>query len=105
LIPKLPFQRLIREISLQYKSDLRFQASAMGALQEAAEAAIVTEFECKFLHYGVFNAKANNMCMYSNKHRSNPRQACHHSGQRYEVGTTHASYYDGLLQARRTVSH
>ena len=33
LIPKLPFQRLIREIMQQFKSDYRFQAAAIGALQ------------------------------------------------------------------------
>jgi len=27
--------------------DLRIQPSALGALQEAAEAALVTEFQCK----------------------------------------------------------
>ena len=40
LIPKLPFQRLVREIALNYKKDLRFQSSAIGALQEASEAYI-----------------------------------------------------------------
>jgi histone H3 len=41
LIRKLPFQRLVREIAGDYKTDLRFQASAVAALQEAAEAYIV----------------------------------------------------------------
>jgi histone H3 len=34
LIRKLPFQRLVREIARELKSDLRFQASAIAALQE-----------------------------------------------------------------------
>src|SRR3989440_13033602 len=34
LIRKLPFQRLVREIAQDFKSDLRFQSSAIGALQE-----------------------------------------------------------------------
>lgn len=33
LIRKLPFQRLVREIAQDYKSDLRFQSAAIGALQ------------------------------------------------------------------------
>ncbi|KAI0067761.1 histone H3 [Artomyces pyxidatus] len=45
LIRKLPFQRLVREITQEYKTDIRFQSSALGALQEAAEAYLVTLFE------------------------------------------------------------
>ena len=45
LIRKLPFQRLVREIALNYKSDLRFQTQAILALQEACEAYIVKLFE------------------------------------------------------------
>ena len=45
LIRKLPFQRLVREISQSFHSDLRFQASAMAAIQEAAEAYLVGLFE------------------------------------------------------------
>ncbi|EPB79182.1 core histone H2A/H2B/H3/H4 [Ancylostoma ceylanicum] len=35
LIRKLPFQRLVREIAQDFKTDLRFQSSAVMALQEA----------------------------------------------------------------------
>ena len=45
LIRKLPFQRLIREIAGEFKSDLRFQSQAILALQEAAEAYLVGLFE------------------------------------------------------------
>ena len=45
LIRKLPFQRLVREIAQEYKTELRFQSSAVGALQEAAEAYLVSLFE------------------------------------------------------------
>ncbi|MFS7968294.1 putative transcription factor Hap3/NF-YB family [Helianthus anomalus] len=45
LIRKLPFQRLVREIALDFKTDLRFQSSAVGALQEATEAYLVGLFE------------------------------------------------------------
>lgn len=45
LIRKLPFQRLVREIAQETKSDLRFQSTAIAALQEAAEAYLVSLFE------------------------------------------------------------
>jgi histone H3 len=45
LLRKMPFQRLIREIAQQSKSDLRFQGSAIMALQEAAESYLVGLFE------------------------------------------------------------
>jgi histone H3 len=45
LIRKLPFQRLVREIAQQVKQDLRFQSTAILALQEAAEAYLVGLFE------------------------------------------------------------
>ena len=45
LIRKLPFQRLVREIAQDFKSDLRFQSSAVLALQEASEAYLVGLFE------------------------------------------------------------
>ena len=45
LIKKLPFQRLVKEIAQNFKSDLRFQASAVIALQEATESYIVNLFQ------------------------------------------------------------
>ena len=45
LIRKLPFQRLVREIASDFKSDLRFQSSAVLALQEASESYLVGLFE------------------------------------------------------------
>jgi histone H3 len=45
LIRKLPFQRLVREIASEFKNDLRFQSSAVLALQEATEAYLVGLFE------------------------------------------------------------
>ncbi|XP_003381454.1 histone H3, embryonic, partial [Trichinella spiralis] len=45
LIRKLPFQRLVREVAQDYKTELRFQSSAVLALQEAAEAYLVGLFE------------------------------------------------------------
>ena len=45
LLRKLPFQRLVREIAQDFKSDLRFQSHAIMALQEATEAYMVALFE------------------------------------------------------------
>ncbi|KAL4143386.1 hypothetical protein QTP88_005723 [Uroleucon formosanum] len=45
LIRKLPFQRLVREIAQDFKTDLRFQSSAVMALQEASESYLVGLFE------------------------------------------------------------
>ena len=41
LIRKLPFQRLAREIAQSISGDLRFQATALAASQEASEAFLV----------------------------------------------------------------
>ena len=45
LLRKLPFQRFVREIAQDFKQDLRFQGSAVLALQEAAEAHNIGIFE------------------------------------------------------------
>jgi histone H3 len=45
LLRKLPFQRLVREIAMQFSYGLRFQSTAILALQEAAEAYLVGLFE------------------------------------------------------------
>ena len=45
LIRKLPFQRPVREIAQDFKTDLRFQSAAVGTLQEASEAYLVGLFE------------------------------------------------------------
>jgi histone H3 len=45
LIRKLPFQRLVREIASDFKTDLKFQSQAILALQEASEAYLVGLFE------------------------------------------------------------
>ncbi|KAF7274563.1 hypothetical protein GWI33_012787 [Rhynchophorus ferrugineus] len=47
LIRKLPFQRLVPEIAQDFKTDLRFQNSAVMALQEASEAYLVSLFEAR----------------------------------------------------------
>ena len=45
LIWKLPFQRLVREIAQDYKTDLRFQSAVILCLQEAVEAYLVRLFD------------------------------------------------------------
>ena len=45
LIRKLPFQRLVREIAQDFKTDLPFQSVVILCLQEAAEAYLVGLFE------------------------------------------------------------
>ena len=45
LLPRAPFQRLVRSVCGNIDNDLRFQAQALVALQEAAEAYLVGIFE------------------------------------------------------------
>ena len=45
LIRKLPFQRLVKEIAQDFKSDLRYQGIAILALQESAESYLARLFE------------------------------------------------------------
>ena len=45
LIRKLPFQRLVREIAQDFRTDLRFQSAAILCLQEVAEVYLVRLFD------------------------------------------------------------
>ncbi len=45
LIRKAPFQRLVKEIATNFKSDLQMQSTALLALQEDLEAYLVCLFE------------------------------------------------------------
>ena len=45
LIPLLPFQRLVHEITQDFKTGLRFQSTAILALQEATESWLASLFE------------------------------------------------------------
>ena len=45
LIRKLPFQRLVKEVAQQIRPGLRFQSTAILALQEATESFLVNMFE------------------------------------------------------------
>ena len=45
LLRKQPFQRLVREISQDFRADLRWTSDALLAMQEASEAYLVGLFE------------------------------------------------------------
>lgn len=45
LIPKIRFQRLVREIAMVLRPDIRFQSQALLAVQEAAESFLVSLLE------------------------------------------------------------
>ena len=55
LIKGLPFQRLVRNIAMQYNTELKFQRAAIEALQEGSEAFLVKLFELT----GMFATHAN----------------------------------------------
>ena len=55
LLRKMPFQRVVRDIARTIRTDLRFQSTALLALQESAEAHMVSVFEdvnCCAIHAG-----------------------------------------------------
>ena len=56
LIRKAPFQRLVREVAQDFKNDIRFQSTAVLALQEASEAYLIGLFE------------DTNLCAFHAKH-------------------------------------
>ncbi|XP_055275719.1 histone H3.3C-like [Moschus berezovskii] len=64
LIRKLPFQRLVREIAQDFKTDLKFQSAAIRTLQEASEAYLVVFLE--------FKQHSNLAKMYSQNKKSFP---------------------------------
>lgn len=45
LIKRAPFGRVVRDIASEFKTDIRFQSTALMALQEAAEAYLIQLFE------------------------------------------------------------
>ena len=67
LIRKLPFQRLVREIAQDFKTDLRFQSSAVMALQEASEG-------------------LPRRSLRGHQPVRHPRQACHHHAKGHPAG-------------------
>ena len=71
LIRKLPFQRLVGEIAQDFKTDLRFQSTAILALQEASEAYLTG-----------FVRRRQPLC--------HPRQARHLHAQGHATSTPHS---------------
>jgi len=65
LIPRLPFQRLVREIMLETSTDkIRIQKSALDALQESAEHYLISLFKSTNLaaiHGRRFTIRAQDM--------------------------------------------
>ena len=49
VIPKLPFQRLVKEISRGVNPDIRYSSQGLIALQEAAESYLTGVFEDSYL--------------------------------------------------------
>lgn len=61
VIPKLPFQRLVREITQSaHSGDLRFTRNAIGTLQEGTEAYIIEVFGASLLS-ALFNSRVTVM--------------------------------------------
>ena len=72
LIKKLPFQRLVREIAQDYHEDVRFQASAMAALQEAAESYLTEVLDQSYLnsiHAGRITLMAKDMKLHRHQRK------------------------------------
>ena len=99
LIKKVPFQRLSREIAQSYYGEIRFQASALSALQEAAEAYLVNVFEDTNLC--AIHAK---VCFVTFvKSQNNIYIARDHSPQGYAAGLTHQER-EGLIDTYKMIS-
>ena len=49
IVPRLPFQRLVKEIAGQHDRDLRFSAQGLLALQESAESFMTGLFEDSYM--------------------------------------------------------
>ena len=45
ILPKYPFQRIVRELARNCNQDIRFQSQSLLAIQEAAEAFMTNLFE------------------------------------------------------------
>jgi len=65
LIPAAPFGRVVRDIALQLKPDLRFQRSAILALQESAESVLINELASKFTVI-IYSISANTIIIVAN---------------------------------------
>lgn len=72
------FNRFVREIAQDYKTDLRFQAAAIMALQEGAEAYLVGIFE------------DSNLCaIHAKRVTITPKGMSLHSVQAFSLNSSH----------------
>lgn len=75
LLRKLPFQRLVREVTGSFNPDLRFQATALECLQEACENYLVGLYEDSqllALHGNRISIQAKDMSLAQRlRHESN----------------------------------
>lgn len=80
LIRKLPFQRLVREIAQDFKTDLRFQSAAIGALQVRS----LLAFVCVYVNHTPLTGSIRGIPRRSLRRHQlvrYPCQACHHYAQ------------------------
>ncbi|XP_041095446.1 uncharacterized protein LOC121307336 [Polyodon spathula] len=91
LIRKLPFQRLVREIAQDFKTDLRFQSSAVMALQEASEAYLVGLFEDQrlFSEPPTVSMKMSGRGETGGKARAKAKTRSSRAGLQFPVGRVH----------------
>ena len=71
LIPKLPFERLVREIAQEYKNDIKFSKKSFEVLQVGLESFMHRMFED-----AVLNAKHNRRCTIMPKDLQLARRIC-----------------------------
>jgi len=62
MIPSAPFNRLVREIAIDNMQDVRFQKSALMALQEASEAYLINEL-CSKLTFSICYISTNTVLL------------------------------------------
>lgn len=86
LIRKLPFQRLVREIAQDFKTDLRFQSAAIGALQvRKIHDIIYKEWSVTWEYVGVTGSLRSLLgwTFWGHKLVCHPCQACDHNAKGY----------------------
>ena len=64
LIAKLPFQRLVRQLSMEFTSNVRFQPNALAVIQDTTESSIIHWLEkanLLALHSGRVTVRAKDL--------------------------------------------
>ena len=72
-LSQLPFQRVVREISEQFSSSIRYQRTALLALQEASEHILTTYFELMYLAFGITVNHRNKLAIHAKRVTILPR--------------------------------